>query len=288
MDDKSSSTAPTTTPSTTSTTTSTSTTATTSGGFLNHLKQHKWIYLCALIIIVISIFGVLRYAWNRKYNPILLNEPIRGVVYGNSTTNRTMTDEQSADGIPLPDAKLHNKIPSLGENRNLSFYLWIYPENQTDNFLPYNTSSLQSILQWGENFYLMYEPLRNELVLKVHVLVQPDHEYQEFRISNCLLLQKWNMVLFSIDNRYIDIYINGSLYRSILLYNVPFFEEDGWYLYRGKGFIGSVTAIRYFNYTLNDLEAQQLYNAQYSTSTPSNGYWWWLWHQNETVKLIVS
>lgn len=242
-----------------------------------------------IAVLVLASLLYASYIRNKKNCPPMLSDVIKGSPYGLVTTGeRTVTQEEMVEGIPLPDPKLGNRIPALtGGSKKFSFYMWVKPENQTDNFQNDN-DSLQHLIEWGQNLYIMYEPVRNELVIKVHVLVPPpsDKSQQEFRLTNCIGIQKWNMLGFAFDNRYLDVYVNGRLYRSILMANVPIFDDDNsWLLCRERGFIGKIGAIRYFNYTLSDNEIARLYNNT-NGNPPTNGSWW-LWNRTPLLKLLT-
>lgn len=247
----------------------------------------KIVFFLIVLIAAIIVYLFIGYLRNKKECPPLLNDIMVGTPYGNISKKgeRTITQEEMVEGIELPDYKLGMTIPPLNGSKKMSLHMWIKPENQTDNFQNDN-NSLQHILEWGQNVYIMYEPVRNEIVIRVNVIVSPTQHQQEFRLTNCIGIQKWNMLTFVFDNRYLDVYVNGRLFRSILIYNVPIFDEGTWFLCRERGFIGKITAIRYFNYSLTDKEVETLYNKT-NGNPPSNGMWW-LWRRKPLVRLITN
>lgn len=242
------------------------------------------IFVTLLILIIIGIIITYLHLTNKKERPVLLNEIVKGNIFNVDEKCRMITEEEMPDGISLPDVK-GISIPELKESKKLTLNLWVKPENQTDNFLSTN-DSFQNILEWSDNLSISYEPMRNELIIKIKAYVSSDINIQEFRIPNSLGIQKWNMVTLTIDNRYMDVYINGKLNKTILLMNVPVLEDSSdWTLFKKKGFFGKVTAIRYFNYTLNNKEVTRLYNG--TKGNPPKNRFWWLWIKFNSLNVIL-
>lgn len=238
------------------------------------------VYTIVLIIIIyMTVKAFQLYKYNNTFNPILLREVIKGTKYGIEEKDViVLKDKQIIEGY-----KLNDKIPLLNGGKKWSVNLWIKPENQTANFQADNQSQQQHLLEWGKSFYIYYEPLRNELVIGVNVIVvKGSQEFQEFRIPNIIKIQKWNMVTVSFDNRLLDVFIDGKLKKSIVLYNVPTFDEGKWLCCKTKTFIGKITAVQFFLDTLNDDDVMSIYN-KYNIEKPHIPFFWWLWKKDYII-----
>lgn len=237
------------------------------------------LFLILLIVIYLFVKVLQRYYFNRKYNPLLLK---RGLVIQGYTQGKTdkkkihvMTKEEIKNG----GYKLSN-APTLNGQKKWTINFWMKPENLTTNFHDANDSQQEHLLEWGQSVYLLYEPLRNELQLMVNVIVDKEkQEHQQFRFPNAVGIQKWNMITVSFDNRNVDLFVNGKLYKSIVLYNVPIFDESNWTVCNFLPFTGKITAIRFFFTNLNEYDVQYIYSQSHPT-TPIDSAVWWFWKKS--------
>lgn len=73
--------------------------------------------------------------------------------------------------------------------------------------------------------------------------------------------QKWENIIVVVDNRSVDIYINGELDRSVFLPNVPWISNDNLYIGQaGNNFNGHVGLVEYLNDALTIDQVKELYN----------------------------
>jgi hypothetical protein len=73
--------------------------------------------------------------------------------------------------------------------------------------------------------------------------------------------QKWENIIVVVDNRSVDIYINGELDRSAFLPNVPWISNDNLYIGQaGNNFNGHVGLVEYLNDALTIDKVKELYN----------------------------
>lgn len=237
-----------------------------------------FIFLLLIILFVICTKIYQRYAFNRKYNPLLIK---RGLVikgYSNQKSDKylhVMTKDEILNG----GHKLHSLPVSLNGHKKWSINFWMKPENLTGNFEDGSDARQEHLLEWGKSVYILYEPLRNELQLVVNTVVTNSQHYQQFRFSNAVGIQKWNMVTISFDNRNVDLFVNGKLLRSIVLYNVPIFDENKWTTCSQVSFTGKLTAMRFFYTNLNESDVKYIYS-QSNPITPIDSRLWWFWKKS--------
>jgi hypothetical protein len=139
--------------------------------------------------------------------------------------------EIPSDMIPIP------------QNLKVSYIMWLYFENNSENSNWFsNFSADKYILRKGYGPDIMYNPYSN--ILKVGVKVKDVREpintntganvnqelnsskidfkekVQEIEVSN-IPIQKWTQIAVTIDNRFVDIYVDAVLVKSAKLDNVP-------------------------------------------------------------------
>jgi len=83
-------------------------------------------------------------------------------------------------------------------------------------------------------------------------------------------LQKWVNVSYVLDNRVVDMYINGKLERSCVLRRLPWLNNGPLYFLPSNpgatggdqdvGFFGQVSCLRYFSSALRPVDVARLYN----------------------------
>ena len=94
----------------------------------------------------------------------------------------------------------------------------------------------------------------------------------EFCDVDNIPLQKWVHVCYILNNRVVDIYINGKLERSCVLTGVPLLNNSDLYLIppnpsNGQGvqdmrygFLGQLSSVRYFSRSLRPVDVARIYN----------------------------
>lgn len=139
--------------------------------------------------------------------------------------------EISSDMIPIP------------QGLKVSYIMWLYFENNSENSNWFsNFSDNKYILSKSNGPNIMYNPYSN--ILKVGIKLKDIREpismspsssvhqsssgtkidfkekVQEIEVTN-IPLQKWTQVVVTIDNRFVDIYVDAVLVKSAKLDNVP-------------------------------------------------------------------
>lgn len=79
----------------------------------------------------------------------------------------------------------------------------------------------------------------------------------EIRIPN-IPMEKWFLLLIRCENRVVDIFINGTITRSIDLMDVPRQNYGNVYVGTNGGFDGKLSNLWYYNYALSTSEIQGL------------------------------
>lgn len=82
-----------------------------------------------------------------------------------------------------------------------------------------------------------------------------DESYQIKEIP----LQKWLHIAISLDNKSLDTFINGKLYKSVMLKDVPIVSQKGISICPNGGFKGLVSNFQYFNHTISQKKIYDIF-----------------------------
>ena len=73
--------------------------------------------------------------------------------------------------------------------------------------------------------------------------------------------QVWQNVIIVVNNRNVDVYLNGVIAKSIYLPNIPWISNDNLYIGQaGNNFFGHVSLVEYVNDALKKGQVENLYN----------------------------
>jgi len=215
----------------------------------------KVIFFIVLIIFISFIIYVIYFAIksshnNKVNNPVIVN-----------------------DVIPATIAKPAFKLPQITEGMNHTFSTWIYVKDwnykfgQYKNILwkgnPPNTTTSTSVdAPTISNIHspsIWLYPLTNSL--KVVTSTSVGESVESCDIQN-IPLMTWVHIVYVLNNRTVDIYINGKLERSCALRGIPIIDNSPVYMLSGSplaGFFGSLGKTQYFTKALLPNEVANIY-----------------------------
>jgi hypothetical protein len=93
---------------------------------------------------------------------------------------------------------------------------------------------------------LYLEPMKNNLLLIMNTFSDIQ---EEIRVPD-IPLNKWINIVIRCQNRTLDVYINGTITRSLELGDVPKQNYGNVYVGTNGGFNGNLSDLIYFNYSL--------------------------------------
>jgi hypothetical protein len=144
-----------------------------------------------------------------------------------------------------------------------SWSVWIY----IDNLANYNEHKYKTVFykgnagigEQGLNFPnnapgLYIAPDTNALV----VMMNTYNSINEETIIPDIPLNKWINVIIRCKNTTLDVYINGTIARSVELSGVPRQNYGDVYVAANGGFDGSISNLWYYNYALGTAAIQRL------------------------------
>tara|TARA_B110000971_G_scaffold91922_1_gene94590 strand:+ start:1047 stop:1754 length:708 start_codon:yes stop_codon:yes gene_type:complete len=157
-----------------------------------------------------------------------------------------------------------NKIKLAQHNKGFSFThsLWLYVKDWD-----YRYMNEKFILEKGK-FKIYLGAKNNNLYLEIPIL---NNTRPEIIVYENIPIQKWLNLTIILENRYVDIWINGVLYHSRHLENIPELEpgKDVKYL-RNGGFSGHVSRIYHYETNLSKKNIRGLFLAGPISKNPFN------------------
>jgi hypothetical protein len=156
---------------------------------------------------------------------------------------------------------------SVNESEGISFTwsIWLYIEDLT-----YKKGKMKHVFHKGadndnnEDMItpimcpgLFISPFTNSLIVYVNTFANIDNKIE---IDN-IPIRKWVNVIIRCENSTLDIYINGSITKSVLLQS-PVKQNFGKiFIAKDGGFDGNISNFQYFNHSLN---IREIHNIQKS------------------------
>ena len=158
-------------------------------------------------------------------------------------------------------------LPQVTQGMNQTFSTWIYVKDWNYKFGQYKnvlwkgnptntgtTSTTPSISNVHSPSIWLY-PLTNSL--KIVTSTSAPEQVESCDIQN-IALMTWVHIVYVLNNRTVDVYINGKLERSCALRGIPTITNDPVYISTGSpqaGFYGKLGKTQYFTRALlpNDI-----------------------------------
>lgn len=153
-------------------------------------------------------------------------------------------------------------MPESKTGKKYTFSFWIYINN-----IPGNAHWKQDFTRPKGVITHFHAPtvyyLANLGILQISMGYKDANnvlETYKFNLDS-VKLQKWENIVIVVDNRFIEIYLNGQFHKATYLPNLPYISNK--MLYVGQpdnNFNGYLAYIEYFNDALKDNEVDKLYN----------------------------
>jgi len=180
------------------------------------------VYIILVSIIIIAFFVILFIYYKRLYKNayLIINQPYNSV---------------NAKG-------LNNNMVTTVCNKGISwtYNFWLYIDSWT-----YKFGEKKYILH-SENISIWLDRKLPDLHIDIKVFNKPIQSI----IYKDIPVQKWLNYSLNLDNRNLDLFINGYLYKSIFLANVPKQKSITTNITIG-GVSGYISQFKYFSYNID-------------------------------------
>jgi len=190
-----------------------------------------------LIVLVIIIVVLVKRAKKNKENvSVLLDSP--------------------TDAFDLKDKSF--PVKNSDEGLEFSYSVWIYVQDWTQGwkniFVKGNKSDGAGTNSARAPGLWLY-PDTNALHARINTFASPNEGCD---IKN-IPLQKWVHITYVLNNRTVDIYIDGKLERSCVLRGVPKLNDEPVRVCDNGGFFGKISNLVYFRYAMKPDEVYKIY-----------------------------
>ena len=168
--------------------------------------------------------------------------------YYNSTKDYKVLVDETQALFNNYEMKIPSEMIPPPAGLKMSFILWLYIDNISENSQWFSNFTGDKIIMDKNNGpSIVYLPYSNSIKVLVKIkdirepMVLPENErnnarrdtqsfldfkekIQEIEVHD-IKFQSWTQLAVVIDNRYVDIYLNAVLVKSVLLDNVPIFNH---------------------------------------------------------------
>lgn len=214
--------------------------------YRNSSTMGKVIFIVVLILILSLLVYIIYYAVQASNDasansPVIVNDVIDAFV-----------------------ARPSVSLPQVTQGMNQSFSTWIYVKDWNYKFGQYKNilwkgtpTSTSGTTTHCPSLWLY--PLTNSL--KVVTSTSAPEGVESCDIQN-IPLMTWVHIVYVLNNRTVDIYINGNLERSCALSGIPIITNDPVYITTGSpqpGFWGKIGKTVYYTYPLLPNQVADLY-----------------------------
>lgn len=194
------------------------------------------IFLASLIAIIIYL---VKKANDKKNNVfVIVKDPLDAF------------DIQNKDGF---------KVDNSDQGLEFSYSVWIFIQDWTRGWKNIfvkgdRNNNAGSAASRAPGLWLY--PDTNALHARINTFASPNEGCD---IKN-IPLQKWVHIAYILNNRTVDMYIDGKLERSCVLRGVPKLNNQPLYVCDNGGYFGKISNLVYYKYALQPNEVYDIYS----------------------------
>ena len=212
----------------------------------------KTLNIVAIVLLVLLIIWVLSYLFfktNIIFDTIL-------------DANETYSEDKNM---------IKSKNIPMNSTSNFAMSIWFFVDNWGNNIA--NDKNIlflsENIISPHKNVEIKLDKYNNNLniSLKRHTLTDDEDSKitQDFKITN-IPIQKWVCLTISVDNKTVDVYLDGKLRNSFVMdntYNQTSENKSDLNIYLGNtnsnGFQGFITRFRYIPHSIDPEYSYNIY-----------------------------
>lgn len=187
--------------------------------------------------------------------------------------NRSDTSPVLINSIKPADKKMvfqndRIKLSKINEGVSWSIVSWIYIDDWD-----YKFGQEKYMLDWtdsqknGVQMYFDKKDSSFNIKITTIPLMQKEH-----LIYHGITVQKWISIIVILDNRNLDLFIDGELVRTKKLDFVPLYTNNSFVLFPDGGFNGKVGYLQYMSYKLPQFGIQHFQTIKHKLNGESPFY----------------
>lgn len=196
---------------------------------LNFETIHTCMMQTLIVIIIFSIlFSLFVLLYNQKDNSSVLI---------NKITNATKKMEFSNERI---------KLSKINQGVSWSIVAWVYIDDWN-----YKFGQDKYLLDWTDTNKNGVEVYFDKLdsSLKINITTIPLMKKEQL-VYKGISIQKWTNIIIILDNRNLDLFIDGILVKTKKLEYVPMYKNNNFVVLPNGGFNGKIGYLQYMAYKL--------------------------------------
>ena len=185
--------------------------------------------------------------------PILILLGIVSIIAVKCLMEHSKNENKLVDRIHY--GKLAKKIPKgilipskYNKGYEYSLDFWLYVDNMT-----YKYNEEKIILNWKGNIKITIKKKDPTLKIEVYTINGNSEELVFYNLP----VQRWLYITVIIKNKYLDLLINGKLYQTKLMENVPQYEINSMHICPNGGFSGYINKLEYYPKSISVKQIKQ-------------------------------
>lgn len=176
--------------------------------------------------------------------------------------------------ITYHDAKVSTSVTgsSLPGNTSTDFTysVWVYVNDWNYRYGEKKVI-FEHVTKDGAPTPLVYlDSMTNNLMVEVGSYSTGESK-ESYGTNTCSIqnipLQKWTNIIVTVNNKALDIYLDGKLVKTCILDNVPLTSDSNILVCPDGGFSGYISNFRYLSNAINPTQAYNIYKDGYSGSS---------------------
>jgi len=220
------------------------------GNMKNFINKYKIVLIILIIIIFVIILGIsYKLYTNNKQKKI--NEP-------NILCNIAPADKEII---------INNlEIPKINTGLRFTLSKWIYVSDW--NII--KNDKKRHIILWKNNkngLSLYMDSLNNNLHCDWSINYENNKEHINSVIIEDISLQKWINIVIVLENRNLDIFIDGKLEKSKKINLPPILKKTDMIICPFDGFAGFISNVKYYNRAISKSEIKSIFNKGHKCSS---------------------
>jgi hypothetical protein len=157
----------------------------------------------------------------------------------------------------IPASKL--LLSDAGTGLGFSYSCWIYIKD----WALIKDKKLRYIFNSNNNIKLAIGSInkkgkKSSYYNNLSVVIKTYSGDESYQIKD-IPLQKWLHIVVSLDNRSLDTFINGKLYKSLMLKDVPVVSKNAVSICPNGGYKGLISNFQYFNYPISQKKVYDIF-----------------------------
>lgn len=228
-----------------------------SNGFVSFVNSNSIIAKISFLLFVLFIFIILLQISITFLSWIFLPSGSPRVINGMVPGNQMLIIPQDPS---IVGAKTINRSINASDGIEFTWSVWIFVNNiETDNkyhhvFHKGDDSMDENSISQTNAPGLYLNPNTNTLT----VIMNTYDVINEQAVIPDIPMNKWINVIIRVKNRDLDIYINGTITKSVQLLGVPKQNYGPVYIAQNGGFDGFISNLWYYNHAMGISEIESL------------------------------